>query len=207
MPATRRGRRAATRSARRTLTRSRSLRPATSPRFRSKLQTNTAAASMESDAFPPVGADPGLYQQMKQGLNHNFNLGSTYSTNPYVVFNEVSPNNGGGLKKIAVRQALSYGINRAPLLTDNGGPALGKALTHVLPDGINGSQDMPKGYNPYPYNPSKAKQMLAANGATNMTLTLLYRPSNTNEAKMAQTLQSELPKIGVKVKLLGGHPR
>ena len=62
---------------------------------------------MEFDAFPPVGADPGLEAQMKQGLNHNFNLGSTYSTNPYIVFNAVSPNNSGALKKVAVRQALS----------------------------------------------------------------------------------------------------
>jgi peptide/nickel transport system substrate-binding protein len=176
------------------------------PAVQQQLQTNTAAASMEFDAFPPVGADPGLYQQMKQGLNHNFNLGPTYSTNPYIVFNEVSPNNSGALKKVAVRQALSYGINRAPLVTDNGGPTQGVALTHVLPDGINGSQDMPKGYNPYPFNPSKAKQLLAANGAKNMTLTLLYRASDTNEAKMAQTVQSELPKIGVKVKLLSATP-
>ena len=32
------------------------------------------------------------------------------------------------------------------------------------PNGINGAQDVPKGYDPYPYNPSKAKQMLAAAG-------------------------------------------
>ena len=63
------------------------------PAIQQQLQTNTAAASMEFDAFPPVGADPGLQAQMKQGLNHNFNLGSTYSTNPYLVFNAVSPNN------------------------------------------------------------------------------------------------------------------
>ena len=103
-----------------------------------QLQTNTASASMEFDAFPPVGADPGLQAQMKQGLNHNFNLGSTYSTNPYIVFNTVSPNNGSALKKVQVRQALSYGINRAHLLTDNGGPTQGVALTHILPAGSTG---------------------------------------------------------------------
>ena len=162
---------------------------------------------MEFDAFPPVGADPGLLAQMKQGLNHNFNLGSTYSTNPYLVFNAVSPNNNAALKKVQVRQALSYGINRAHLLTDNGGPTQGVALTHVLPTGINGSQDVPAGYNPYPYNPTKAKQMLAAAGYKNgLNLTLLYRPSSTVATKMAQTLQSDLSKIGVKIKLLGATP-
>ena len=177
------------------------------PSIQQQLQTNTAAASMECDAFPPVGALPGLVAQMKQGLNHNFNLGPSYSTNPYLVFNEVSPNNNGALKKLAVRQALSYGIDRAHLLTDNGGPTQGPALTHVLPSGINGAQDMPANYNPYPYNPTKAKQMLAAAGFKNgLTLIMLYRPTSTVETKMAQTLQSDLGKIGVKVKLLKATP-
>ena len=79
-----------------------------------QLQTNTAAASMECDYVPTGRRGPRAVAQMKQGLNHNFNLGSTYSTNPYIVFNTVSPNNGNALKKVAVRQALSYGINRAP---------------------------------------------------------------------------------------------
>ncbi len=168
-----------------------------------QLQTNTASASMEFQAFPPVGAVPGLYHQMQQGLTHNFTLGSSFSNNPYVVFNEVSPNNGGALKKTAVRQAISYGINRSHLITDDGGPIESPPLTHILPPGINGSQDLPANYNPYPYNPSKAKSMLAAAGYKNgLTLTLLYNAESSAEPKMAQTLQSDLGKIGVKIKLL-----
>jgi peptide/nickel transport system substrate-binding protein len=168
-----------------------------------QLQTNTATASMEFNAYPPVGAVPGLYKQMQQGLTHNFTLGSSFSTNPYVVFNQVSPNNGGALKKTAVRQALMYGINRSHLISDDGGPILSPPLTHILPPGINGSQDLPANYNPYPYNPSKAKSMLAAAGVKNLTLTLLYNAASSSEPKMAQTLQSDLGKIGVKIKLLG----
>jgi peptide/nickel transport system substrate-binding protein len=171
-----------------------------------QLQTNTAAASMEWDAAPPAGAVPGLVAQMKQGLNHNMNLGSTFSTSPYLLFNNVSPNNGGALKKLQVRQALSYGINRAHLVTDNGGPTQGPALTHVLPDGTNGAQDLPAGYDPYPFNATKAKQMLTAAGHKSLNLTLLYRPASTISTKMAQTLQSDLSNIGVKVKLLGATP-
>jgi peptide/nickel transport system substrate-binding protein len=172
-----------------------------------QLQTNTAAASMEFDAFPPVGATPGLVKQMESGLTKNMNLGPTFSTNPYVVFNQVSPNNNKALEKVAVRQALSYGINRSHLITDGGGPVLSPPLTHILPNGINGAQDVPKGYDPYPYNPSKAKQMLAAAGYPNgLNLTLLYRPDSTIATKMAQTLQADLPKIGVKVKLLTATP-
>ena len=172
-----------------------------------QLQTNTAAASMEFDGFPPVGATPGLVNQMKSGLTKNMNLGPTFSTNPYVVFNQVSPNNNKAIAKLQVRQALSYGINRSHLITDGGGPVLSPPLTHILPNGINGAQDVPKGYDPYPYNPSKAKSMLAAAGYPNgLNLTLLYRPDSTIATKMAQTLQADLPKIGVKVKLLTAPP-
>jgi peptide/nickel transport system substrate-binding protein len=168
-----------------------------------QLQTNTASASMELDAFPPVGSWPGLISQMKQGLNHNFNLGPSYATNPYIVFNEVSPNNGGALAKAAVRQALSYGLNRAHL-DQVINPIVNPPLTHILPAGINGSQDVPSGYNPYPYNATKAKSMLAAAGYKNgLPLTMIYRPSSSVSTAIAQAAQSDLQKIGVTVKLLG----
>lgn len=116
------------------------------PSIQQQLQTNTAAAGMEFDAFPPVGSLPGLVSQMKQGLTHDFNLGPTFSTNPYLLFNTVSPNNGGALGKVAVRQAISYAINRSHLITDGGGAAISPPLTHILPPGINGAQDLPAGY-------------------------------------------------------------
>jgi peptide/nickel transport system substrate-binding protein len=166
-----------------------------------ELQTNTASAGMEFDAFPPLAAVPGLVSQMQKGLNQNFNLGPTYSSNPLLAFNQVSPNNGGALAKTAVRQALSYGISRAHL-TQVINPVVNPPLTHILPPGINGSQDVPSGYNPYPYNPSKAKSMLAAAGYPNgLTVTVLYRPT-TAQVAIAQATQSDLAKIGVKVKLL-----
>jgi peptide/nickel transport system substrate-binding protein len=76
-----------------------------------QLQTNTAAASMEFDSFPPVGATPGLVNQMKQGLT-TINLGPEYATNP-AFSSTVCRNNNGALQKVAVRQALSYGIDRS----------------------------------------------------------------------------------------------
>ncbi len=174
------------------------------PTVQQQLQTNTAAASMEFDAFPPVGALPGLVSQMDSGTTHNFNLGPTYSTNPYIVFNQVSPNNNKAMSKVAVRQALSYAIDRSALIQDASGPQISPPLTHILPAGINGAQDVPKGYNPYPYDQAKANSMLAAAGYKNgLNLTLLYRPASTIATKMAQTLQADLAKVGVHVKLLG----
>ena len=168
-----------------------------------ELQTNTAAASMEFDSFPPLASVPGLESQMNQGVNHNFNMGPQYSSNPQIIFNTVSPNNGGALAKVQVRQALSYGLNRAHL-TQVINPTVNPPLTHVLPDGINGAQDVPSGYNPYPYNASKAKSLLSSAGySSGLSVTLLYRPSSSVSSAVAQAAQSDLAKIGVKAKLLG----
>jgi peptide/nickel transport system substrate-binding protein len=166
------------------------------------LQTNTAAGGMEYNSFPPVGSIPGLINQMKAG-GKNFNLGPTFSTNPYLVFNTVSPNNGGALEKVAVRQALSYAINRAHLIQDDNGPTVSPPITHVLPDGINGSQYVTKGYDPYPYNVAKAKKLLATAGySSGLKLTVLYNNESTVEPKMFQTLQADLAKANITLKAL-----
>ncbi len=164
-----------------------------------QLQTNSASASMEWDSFPPVASVPGLVQQMEHG-SKNFNLGPTYSTNPYIVFNQVSPNNKSALTKLAVRQAISYGIDRAHLIQDLNGSTLSPPLTHILPNGINGAQYVPKNFNPYPYDPSKAKSMLAAAGYPHgLSLKFLYRPASTASVKIFQTLQADLAKVGIKL--------
>ena len=145
-----------------------------SPEVQQVLQTNGAAAGMEWDVTVPPAAVPGLVEQMRHG-GQNFGLGPTYSAIPYVTFNLVSPNNNGAAGRVAVRQAISYAINRSHLIQVLGGPILNPPLTHILPDGINGAQYVPKGFNRYPYNPSRARSMLAAAGYPNgLTLKLLY---------------------------------
>ncbi len=173
------------------------------PTIQQILQTNSAAGSMEWDTFPPVAAEPGLIQQMLHG-DTNMNFGPTFSSNPYVVFNTASPNNGGALSKVAVRQAISYAIDRAHLIQDMNGATISPPLTHILPDGINGAQNVPKGYDPYPYSLAKAKAALAAAGYKNgLTLTFLYRPVSSVSVKIFQTMQADLALAGIKLKGLG----
>src|ERR1019366_10293293 len=98
-------------------------------------QPNPGSRGLKMDPSPPINAVPGLRSQMSAGLNHNFNLGPEFSSNPYLVYNEMSPNNTGALGKVAVRQALNYGIDRSHLTEDAGGAAVGPPLTHILPPG------------------------------------------------------------------------
>jgi peptide/nickel transport system substrate-binding protein len=167
------------------------------------LQTNSAAGSTEWDSGPPFAAVPGLVTQMRHGST-DFSLGPTYSSKPFVVFNIDSPNNGGALGKVTVRRAISYAIDRAHLILDISGPVISPPLTHILPAGINGAQDVPAGYDPYPHNVARARSMLAAAGYKNgLTLRLLYWSSLPYPPKMFQTLEADLAQAGIKVTGLG----
>lgn len=158
-----------------------------------QLQTGSPSADMEFDNFPPASQLPGLIAKK----DPNLNLGPSASTNPYLVFNLASPNNGGALAKVQVRQALSYAINRGNIIQVLGGPKIDPPLTHVLPSDIVGGET---NFDLYPYDQAKAKQMLAAAGYANgLTLKMLYRNASEGSSKTFQTVQQDLSKIGVKV--------
>jgi peptide/nickel transport system substrate-binding protein len=156
-----------------------------------QLQTGTASADMEFDMSPAPSQLPALIAKK----DPNLNLGDTSSSNPYVVYNTVSPNNNKALTDVRVRQAISYAINRDHIIQVLGGPTVNPPLTHVLPDAITGS----KQNDPYPYNPDKAKQLLAAAGHPHLTLKFLYRNSSEGGSKAFQTIQQDLAKVGITV--------
>ena len=160
-----------------------------------ELQTSSPSADMGWDSPTPTAAIPALLAAHDPKLT----LGPTFGTDPYVLFNTVSPNNSGALKNVTIRQALEYAINRNNLVQDDGGPQVAPPLTHILPPGIVGS----KQFDPYPYDLQKAKQMLASAGASSLHLKVLYQTSLDFEVKMYQTLQSDLAKAGITVTGVG----
>jgi peptide/nickel transport system substrate-binding protein len=169
-----------------------------------QMPTGSPSLGMSFDALVPPAADPGLLNEIKAG-GHNVNLGATFSSNPYLVFNTVSPNNGTALAKADVRQALSYGIQRSQLQKVLGGPIINPPLTHILPAGIDGSQGVPAGYNPYPYDQAKAKSMLSAAGYTAskpLQIKFLYRSDSQGSTAIFNNVSSQLNALG-SVKVTG----
>jgi len=156
-----------------------------------QLQTGTPSADMEFNNFPPPSQLPGLIAANDPQLN----LGETSSSNPYIVFNTVSPNNGGAMGKPEVRQALEYALDRSHIIQVLGGPKINPPLTHVVPSGLVGSKDIDL----YPHDTAKAKQMLQQAGVANMTLKFLYRPDSEGSRKSFQAAQQDLADIGIKV--------
>ncbi|MGW1339680.1 ABC transporter substrate-binding protein [Kribbella sp. NPDC002412] len=156
-----------------------------------QLQTGTPTADMEFDVAPPPSQLPAL--QAKK--DPNLTIGDTAGSNPYVIYNTVSPNNNKALENPKVRQAISYAINRDHILQVLGGKTLNPPLTHVLPDVITGSKQI----DPYPYDPEKAKQLLAEAGYPHLTLKFLYRNATEGSSKTFQTIQQDLSKAGITV--------
>jgi peptide/nickel transport system substrate-binding protein len=158
-----------------------------------QLQTNTPSADMEFDSFVPPSQLPGLIAKKDPQLN----LGEGSQSNPYLIYNTISPSNNKALQKKEVRQALSYAINRSNIIQVLGGPKIAPPLTHVLPSNIVGGE---QNFDLYPYDTAKAKQMLSAAGYPNgLTLKMLYRNASEGQSKTFQTVQQDLSKIGVKV--------
>jgi peptide/nickel transport system substrate-binding protein len=159
-----------------------------------QLAANTTGADMEWDTFPSVTDVP----QLVQKKDPNLQISPTYSSNPYLIFNTISPNNNKALQNVAVRQALSEAMNRAEMTVQIGGAALNPPLTHILPAGISGTvSNTSPSY--YPYSVSAAKAALAKAGASKMTLKFLYRPASSIGKALFTTIQQQLAQVGVKV--------
>ncbi|MGI5169443.1 ABC transporter substrate-binding protein [Spirillospora sp. CA-253888] len=130
--------------------------------------------------------------------NPNFKIQDGSSSNPYLVFNTLSPNNNGALGKKEVRQAIEYAVDKTALVQIYGGPDVSQVLNQVVPPGSVGYQQ----YDPYPTqgnsgDPNKCKQMLAAAGYPNgLKLRFPYRTSS-NHPKIAQSLQANLKACGI----------
>ncbi|PKW26197.1 ABC transporter substrate-binding protein [Phycicoccus duodecadis] len=117
-----------------------------------------------------------------------------------ILYMGLNPEKNPKLKDLRVRQAIAYALNRDQMVKTQ------------LPEGATvASQFMPEtvsGYNkdlkPYPYDPAKAKSLLAAAGATGMTLQFAFptevsRPYMPDPQKIHAAFVKDLEAAGFKV--------
>jgi ABC-type transport system substrate-binding protein len=155
-------------------------------------QLQAGTADFEWDTVVPTAQIKQLYQSK----NPNFVLAFNGSIS-YLPFNLKS----ASLKSPAVRQALQYCVNRKHLIQIGGGSITGVPSDQILPPQLTGFQHI----DPYGVgssggvdNPTKCKSGLAAAGATNLTLRVLYTETPPGPAGF-QALQSDLGAEGIKV--------
>lgn len=133
---------------------------------------------------------------LKAHHDPNLSIKPEIASNPYLVFNTRSPNSGGAMRRVLVRRAISYALDRARIIGALGGKTLSPPLTHVVPKQLHGS----KNFNRYPHNTSNAKSLLKKAKVTNPTLKVLYRPSSPSLTSIFRLVRKQLKAVGVTVK-------
>jgi peptide/nickel transport system substrate-binding protein len=156
-------------------------------------QAGTADLGLGDLPVPPA-AIPGMLASHDKRLH----IWPNSALNPYLWFNLRSPDSGGAMGKLLVRQAVEYGVNKIALQKALGGPAINKIVSTVIPPGNVGYQP----YNLYPTpgnqgNPAKCRSLLAQAGYPHgLSLLFLYL-SDPVGTDIFTSIQGSLLKCGI----------
>jgi peptide/nickel transport system substrate-binding protein len=138
---------------------------------------------------------PADWDQLKQA-GYNLEVRPAFN----VLYLGVTQSNNPALADIRVRQALAYAIDRKGLV-DQQLPAGATVAKEFYPDTVSGySSDVQT----YDYNPEKAKSLLAAAGATNLTVNFYWptevsRPYMPKPSDIFNYMQANLKAVGITV--------
>ncbi|UTD26606.1 glutathione ABC transporter substrate-binding protein GsiB [Bradyrhizobium sp. WD16] len=162
------------------------------------LENNTRAAMLQTGeadfAYP-------LPYEQAAALQSNDKLKTTISPSiilRYVSFNMLQK----PFNDVRVRQAINYAINKEALAKVAFGGFAAPADSYV-PEGVLYAHKMA----PWPYNPAKAKALLAEAGYPNGFESALWSAYTTTTAqKTIQFLQQQLAQVGVKVQIQALEP-
>jgi peptide/nickel transport system substrate-binding protein len=117
---------------------------------------------------------------------------------PYISFNLRSPDAGGAMGKLLVRQAIEYGLDKAAVVKAIGGPDVASVTNTVIPPGNVGYVN----YNLYPSSNSQGNVAMCKTDLTKagyphgVTLTYVY-PNDSSDTRMFTAIQASLASCGV----------
>lgn len=164
--------------------------------------TQTALADMQAgsqdlslDLVVPPTSIPGLHSSSQ------LHIWPASNSAFYLLFNLRSPDAGSAMSKLAVRQAVSYAVNKADVQKILGGPAINKIISTAIPPGNTGYAP----YSPYPSpgnagDAGKCKTLLAGAGYPHgFAATYLYQNDTVGTA-VFQAIQAALAKCGIQLK-------
>jgi peptide/nickel transport system substrate-binding protein len=150
------------------------------------------------DLTNDTGVNPSSIPGLAASKIPNFVIFPWSDTVPYIVFNLRSPNTGGAIQKLLVRQAIEYGLDKTAVLKAAGGPDVGTIINTVIPPGNVGYQNT----NLYPDNngagdDTMCKSDLSKAGYPNgLTLTYLYANDSVN-TRLFEAIQASLANCGI----------
>jgi peptide/nickel transport system substrate-binding protein len=120
---------------------------------------------------------------------------------PYIVFNLRSPNEGGAMGNLLVRQAVEYGVSKIAVQKAEGGPDVAEILNSAIPIGNVGYTPG----NPYPDNNgagniAMCKSLLAKAGYKHgLSVTYLYSNDSVN-TRIEAAIAASLAPCGITLK-------
>lgn len=152
------------------------------------LRLQKGEVDVPGDGIPPakfqeVMADPA--QKARVVVGGQLHTG-------YITMNVTKP----PFDKVEVRQAVNMAINKDRIVQIINGRAV--PATQPLPPSMPGYTE---GYAGYPFDPAKAKEMLAAAGYPDGFETDLYVMNTDPNPRIAQAMQQDLAAIGIKANL------
>ncbi len=162
--------------------------------FRIIGDANTALLSLEKGEINSLIVQPSDISKLKSDTNLSI---KTYDEGrvAYMAFNLKSKT----VKDKAVRQAVSYALNRTELIDAAYiSDAYAKPVYSFLP---NESKYSTTDVQKYTTDDSKSKQLLAKAGVSNLTLKLAYTGNDVAQQKQAVIIQQELKTVGINVQL------
>ena len=165
----------------------------------SDFQANTADLGLGDLPVPPTSI-PGMLATHDSRLH----IWPNSALNPYLWFNLRSPDSGGAMGKLLVRQAVEYGVDKADLQKVLGGPSFNKIVSTAIPPGNVGY----KPSNPYPTpgnhgDPAKCKSLLAQAGYPHGFSAVFLYLNDPVGTSIFQSIQAGLSKCGIR---LNGKP-